>query len=323
MKRKIFFVLVPMFAIITATTYFSCKKANFGEQQSNILKAAGVNVSVKNSFLVFGSMADFEAAIIILHKNQSTLDVSPPYFEGFTSQRKKYLELVDRASTLENSLPDLSQYESVCEVVQLNGEQLLEPEVDSHLLSYLTSEDGIIQIGNEAYFLNYDHVYEFPSTELESLDLNKINVSNIQGLKVYDIARHSEMLREEIRTCENIYTSNKKLRGEMTTTNTPPIYSDIVIRTKSRKKTLGIWLDYKVNNLYCDGAGTYLKYFLGLPSNETYAVNESKSNVADIQQTINSCIGVDCTYYFVTGSNTHRLQENSGGSYKYCYTNYP
>lgn len=264
-------------------------------------------IEVIDGRLYFENQSEFAVALQTLFNNQNNLDGFEEQFRGFNSSRMAF-DLVNEqmVESLNGNISTLSNYAIL---LNKNGDTCLEPVIDRLVLSVLFNDEGVLQIGQKIWKETYYYFYEM-DLETFKQNRNSFQRGSIPGLNVYPIERKTTNtnMDSEITSCTNNYATKKRMRGELNQFRSP-VYNDITVETKNRKKGfLGIWYSLKADEIHLDGTGTY--NWMPVPELSTFSVNETKYNKADIQEIVDFSAGIVSNVYpyFVTSNSTHYVK---------------
>lgn len=229
--------------ILSILTIISCTKEELSNQEFEF--------NILNDVLVFKSDSDFKKAVemIIEFPEKFEEKVSALNFESFKDLYKKIsLEEIEQLILTQNNF--------ITKVID-DGEEYIEPIIDSPVLRKLLNEDGIIIVGNTAYKYTYDKVYIVSNDQLNKLyelDLSNLPSKKIirESIKLFDSEQATSRI---VASYCNDYFTDPDFRGVgKIHNNFYPTYSEVRVTTSNWEKKWYGWTRIKANFLSQSGS---------------------------------------------------------------------
>jgi hypothetical protein len=182
------------FGIVTvglSLCLWSCKEQDGLVKPSDAGSAIAKEVFVKDGRLVFDSKESFWKQVDAL-KTPESIVAFDNKFEGFTSMKEKYNELLKH--DIGNAIKDgsLKDYEYSYEVsTNSDGSKEYDIAMKDNVISALLSNRGLVQMGSVVYKINDKEITEVPEENLNELFVQNSKVSKIVEVKRFSLTDKS------------------------------------------------------------------------------------------------------------------------------------
>ena len=201
MKKLFLFSLVV--ALAASILFTSCKKDNAVGSNDNVApvneSAKLKNVKEENGILIFNSKADFDNALTVVEKNQSTISQwLYPQFPNFISSSKAFdaLTELDYENIAKTDVAP-AQYQNFAMKVVKARENYVIPVVSATILSYVVNKDGLVGYGDKVFKIAYDNWYEFDKSQLPNYLQSNGQLTRVQNVKTNSV-KHSILYEKEV-----------------------------------------------------------------------------------------------------------------------------
>ncbi len=293
------------------------------------------NVSVINGRLVFDTKETFENIFNSLKEKTTDelLDWQNKNFKGYYSVLELYERLSEEDIMKIGNSKSVKGYENIAFLKSDRYGLELVRTIDDKILAVLTNNEGLIQIMDDIFYLQYDTIKEIKSpTELELHNLIQSNWNNSGDVKIitHPVTRktisNSTSKIQATNTCIKEYKSKRRFKLEATVTNTY-ISSGIYSKVKHQKKSFGIWFNTKANKMRLTIDGTFSQVNPINPnqsySQYVYWTTGLSSNVSKLTWTWYRCFFADCDFSTSTGATSYFEGYGDNNIYSNCTKAFP
>lgn len=324
MKNLLYFnsVLLSPFKVFLSVLLFSLLMLSCGKDKEIIdlnskdklpfeLNSLKYNVGEEDGILVFKSLVEFKAVYNELSQQFNLKDISikGDNFESFSDAFYAFTP-----EYFEESGQELTDFAHLIEILEIGGEKYIEPVISSPIAGLLFNHEGLLIIDNKLYHHKNDIIiiYDKSNSSLSHSELNpKIAIDSIEVtnsiISHHEIPIESEIgSRADLCQCDDNYTSNYKLSGELSKSCVVSLYADLRVDTKHRRKRFGAWWYNSADELSQVGFVEYCS-LAGNGSILTHNTNRQCSDCSSIRTLVSEGEGCPC---LVDSDVTHSGEAN-------------
>lgn len=226
--------------------------------------------------------------------------------DGYLSMRGRYERLTDveRLSISEKLSND--GFEEILTLVEdTDGEIEARLNAGTITLATLFNEHGILQIGDEVIKLEFDKskIVKYKS-EQQLLELHATKWKELpKEARIYQVSQSTVSMNTgktaaRVGTCEARYGRDKRFKGELWISNTPPIYSGTGARSKHQNRFLRVWWADNAPQLRLVVNGTFTQALVGGSTVSETISYDSQVRFNDnlVEYVWNECFNVSCLF---------------------------
>jgi len=295
----------------------ACNKDKI-DQDTATPQALEKPISVVNGRLVFSSKESFEATIGTLKKQQNQLRKWESQFDGFTSMNTAYENLTESDFEKMAAANTTDGYENIITFVGVGEQREAVINIEDPLMASLVNKDGLLQIGEDVYKINYDQVVKVKVSDINKLEGARLSNKNA-SLEVLPVTHtvlseasspngriaEERVCTQEYRTSGGIGGIKKRLVGEIYATTIGVLYSGVGARTKHQQRIGGVWFRKRTNQIRLTVTGQFVYYGVGSRTENVNYDSGIQTDDGRDAYTFRFCFNASCEFKINYANSTH------------------
>jgi hypothetical protein len=231
-----------------------------------------IEVKLIDGHLSFESQEKFLKATEILKDKQKNLDQWEKQFSGFVSMRTAFEAITEKQKLNASKTNSLEGLEDIVSFTGEGEKREAVRNISDPILATLTSKDGILLIGKDAYKFDYDKfliIKDYNATKVNQLKGartagNGITEGKITHTKspanVNAKVAESDVCLSEYWTGSWFSSTKRRLVSDIDYTvyvpspNIPTLYINVTVMSKHQSRYLGTWWTTSISKIRLNGS---------------------------------------------------------------------